>query len=98
MDCVEMRRILNYSSDKLLEAEEAHQHDGESDDVPVKITSSTYLFAICASVNSCNLGYDIGISTEIGRLIQDDFGLTRTSSVLSIQFSLLSVLYSHTFH
>lgn len=40
------------------------------------ITRSTYLYAACAAVNSCNLGYDIGISTTAGRLVQQDLNLT----------------------
>ena len=43
--------------------------------VPVTITKATYLFVVCASLNSCNLGFDIGVSTEAGRLIQNDMGL-----------------------
>jgi hypothetical protein len=51
-------------------------HDGNGGP-SVKITRSTYLFCLCAAVNSCNLGYDIGVSTEASKLIQDDLGLTR---------------------
>ena len=40
------------------------------------LSKSAKLFALCAALNSCNLGYDIGVSTEAGRLIQDDWGLT----------------------
>ena len=40
------------------------------------LSKSTKLFAFCAALNSCNLGYDMGVSTEAGRLIQDDWGLT----------------------
>jgi hypothetical protein len=43
----------------------------------VKLTRATILFAVCASVNSCNLGYDIGVSTEAGRLVQEDLGLSQ---------------------
>jgi len=39
-------------------------------------TSKTYLFAFCAALNSCNLGYDIGVSTNAGPRIQADFGLS----------------------
>lgn len=38
--------------------------------------SATLLFVACAALNSCNLGYDIGVSTDAGRLIQDDLELT----------------------
>jgi hypothetical protein len=41
------------------------------------LTRATIVFALCASLNSANLGYDIGVSTEAGRLIQDDLQLSR---------------------
>jgi hypothetical protein len=72
------------SDDKQLKMEQTahqgeHHHDDdfdfESADLP--ITRATFIFALCASVNSCNLGYDIGVSTEAGRLIQVEFGLSR---------------------
>jgi hypothetical protein len=53
------------------------EHHGDYGTAPVKITRSTYIYAFCAAVNSCNLGYDIGVSTEAGKLIQEDFDLTR---------------------
>ena len=53
------------------------------------ITRSTYLYAACAAVNSCNLGYDIGVSTDAGRLVQETFDLSvveRELFVASINF------------
>jgi sugar porter (SP) family MFS transporter len=44
---------------------------------PLTITRATFTFVACASLNSCNLGFDIGVSTEAGRLIQNDLGLSR---------------------
>lgn len=38
--------------------------------------TATLLFVSCAAVNSCNLGYDIGVSTDAGRLIQVDLDLS----------------------
>ena len=49
----------------------------ETTTTPVTITRATKLFVWCASLNSINLGFDIGVSTEAGRLIQNDMGLTR---------------------
>jgi hypothetical protein len=56
----------------------AGKHHGEDGEAPITITRSTYLFVLCASLNSANLGFDIGVSTEAARLIQNDMGLTRT--------------------
>jgi len=40
------------------------------------VTRHTYIYALCAALNSVNLGYDLGVSTNAGPLIQDDFGLS----------------------
>jgi sugar porter (SP) family MFS transporter len=37
---------------------------------------AVYLYSFCAALNSCNLGYDIGVSTNAGPLIQQDFNLS----------------------
>lgn len=41
-----------------------------------KVSRWNYIYAICAAINSCNLGYDIGVSTDLGLLITHQFGLT----------------------
>eukprot|EP00977_Amphora_coffeiformis_P018379 scaffold6438_cov181-Amphora_coffeaeformis.AAC.6 len=56
----------------------------ETTTTPVTITKATYLFVMCASLNSCNLGFDIGVSTEAGRLIQNDMGLSQLQRELFI--------------
>lgn len=42
----------------------------------LKITRATKLYAFCAALNSCNLGYDIGVNTGAGMLIQESMGLS----------------------
>ena len=50
----------------------AGEHRGDyGSSGPVRITSATYLYAFCAALNSCNLGYDIGVNTNAGHLVQD---------------------------
>lgn len=55
-------------------------HEGEfHNDVhttPIPITRATKIYALCAAVNSCNLGYDIGVNTNAGWRVQQDFDLT----------------------
>ena len=56
-------------------------HEGEhrldhGDIASLKITRSTKIFALCAALNSCNLGYDIGVNTGAGMLLQDSLGLS----------------------
>ena len=49
-----------------------------------RLTTATYIFAACAALNSCNLGYDIGVSTNAGGIIQRDLGLTDVQRELFI--------------
>ena len=35
-----------------------------------------YLFAGCAALNSCNLGFDIGVSSDVALELQDVLGLS----------------------
>jgi len=75
------------------------EHHGNFSDKSVKVTRSTVVFALCAALNSCNLGYDIGVSTRAGGLIQDDLGLTdfqRELFVGSLNFwSIFGAMFSH---
>lgn len=75
------------------------EHHGDFSGTSLKVTRSTVLFAACAALNSCNLGYDIGVSTNAGSLIQKDFGLTdvqRELFVGSLNFwSIFGSLFSH---
>jgi MFS family permease len=52
------------------------EHHEEYGDANIPLTRATKLYAFCASINSCNLGYDIGVSTEAGRLVQAYFNLS----------------------
>jgi MFS family permease len=64
-----------------------------------KVTRSTVIFALCAAVNSCNLGYDIGVNTNAGPKIQIYFDLTDVQLELllgSINFwSMFGALMAH---
>mmetsp|Transcript_9915 Transcript_9915/g.20844 ORF Transcript_9915/g.20844 Transcript_9915/m.20844 type:complete len:627 (-) Transcript_9915:159-2039(-) len=56
-------------------------HEGEhrydhGDISALKITRATKLYAFCAALNSCNLGYDIGVNTGAGMLVQSSLNLT----------------------
>jgi hypothetical protein len=60
-----------------------HTHPGEHHNdfaTNVAITRATKIFALCAAVNSCNLGYDIGVNTNAGVRVQQDFALSDTVS------------------
>ena len=56
-------------------------HPGEhrsdhGDEGALATTRSTQLFAFCAALNSCNLGYDIGVNTGAGMLVQSSLSLS----------------------
>jgi hypothetical protein len=53
-----------------------HPPNGRAAVPPGGITRSTVLFCFCAAVNSANLGYDIGVSTGAGKLVQQTFNLS----------------------
>jgi MFS family permease len=75
------------------------EHHGDFSDISIKITRATVIYTFCAALNSCNLGYDIGVSTNAGSLIQRDLGLTdvqREIFVGSLNFwSIFGSLFSH---
>jgi MFS family permease len=75
------------------------EHHGNFDASSVRVTRSTVVFALCAALNSCNLGYDIGVSTHAGGLVQKDLGLTdvqRELFVGSLNFwSIFGSMFSH---
>lgn len=75
-----------------------HHNDYESSTAMV-ITRATKIYALCAAVNSCNLGYDIGVNTNAGVRVQEDFELSalqRELFVGSINFwSMFGALFAH---
>jgi hypothetical protein len=70
-----MDRHLRHGSNPHLEQTHEGEHRGDFG-TDLKITRSTKLYAFCAALNSCNLGYDIGVNTGAGMLIQESMGLT----------------------
>ena len=47
---------------------EGEHHGDTGNGTPIIITKSVWIFVLCAALNSCNLGYDIGVSTDAGRI------------------------------
>lgn len=77
------------------------EHHGDYGSGSVPISGSVRLYSLCAAVNSLNLGYDIGVSTNLGPLIQEDFGLTDVQRELLIGslnfFAMFGALISYWF-
>mmetsp|Transcript_13596 Transcript_13596/g.16514 ORF Transcript_13596/g.16514 Transcript_13596/m.16514 type:complete len:553 (+) Transcript_13596:181-1839(+) len=57
----------------------------------VKVSRSTYIFAMCAALNSCNLGYDIGVNTSAGKLLQDGDSLGLSDRELELFMGSLNL-------
>lgn len=51
------------------------------------VTRATYIYALCAAINSANIGYDVGVNTQAGPLVQEDLQLT----VPQLEFFLGSI-------
>jgi len=62
------------------------------------ITPHLYLFVFCASLNSCNLGYDIGVNTSVSQLIQSSLSLSDVKLELFMGslnlFSMVGAIFS----
>lgn len=76
------------------------EHHGDSGSMEVPVSSSVRLYTMCAAFNSCNLGFDIGVSTNMGPLIQDDFDLSNLEREILIGclnfFAMFGALASST--
>ncbi|CAJ1911319.1 unnamed protein product [Cylindrotheca closterium] len=59
-------------------------HGDHSDGGTLQITRATYVYSICACLNSLNLGFDIGVTTNVGPLVEASFGLTTAQRELFV--------------
>jgi hypothetical protein len=85
---------------KLLKSHEG-EHHGDYGSAVIPITRSVKVFAFCAALNSCNLGYDVGVSTNAGKLIQEQWELSDQEREIFVGalnfFSIFGALMSHYF-
>lgn len=88
---------LSSVDDSYHEQEETLTHgQGEhrlDDGGVVELTKAVKIYTLCASLNSCIVGYDQGISTHISRLIQHEFGLTEWERGLYVAFLFLFMMW-----
>ena len=52
---------------------------------------ATCLFACCAALNSCNLGFDIGVTSDVGPSLAADASLGLSSAQLAAFFGALNL-------
>jgi hypothetical protein len=77
------------------------EHHDDFGAIEIPISKSVQMFAFCAAMNSCNLGYDVGVSTHAGQLVQkewdlSDFQLEFFIGFLNL-FSIFGALFSQYF-
>ncbi len=70
---------------------------GEGGKIP--ITKACYTFAFCAALNSCNLGYDIGVNTDAGPMLKRGMDLSNVefeifTGSLNL-FAMIGALFAH---
>ena len=80
--------LANPENPKLLQSHQG-EHRGDFGSVEVNVTKYTKLMAFCAALNSCSLGYDIGVNTCAGPLVKDYMGLSNIQ--LEIFFGSLNL-------
>ncbi len=85
----------------LLQSEPLLEDDDKltNSNAPPKITRANKLYAFCAALNSCNLGYDIGVNTGAGMLVQNSLVLSDVQLEVFMGslnlFAMVGALSSH---
>ena len=87
--------------DQQQEQHEATNNNNNNTDASIKITRAAKLYAFCAALNSCNLGYDIGVNTggvALENISLDNAGTDNRPTPLSCRrcrhFALLVLCFS----
>ena len=57
----------------------------------IPVTPHVFKFAMCAAMNSCNLGFDIGVNTSAGPLLQESKSLQLSELQLEILMGSLNM-------
>mmetsp|Transcript_38687 Transcript_38687/g.116205 ORF Transcript_38687/g.116205 Transcript_38687/m.116205 type:complete len:570 (-) Transcript_38687:451-2160(-) len=93
--------LPNPDNPKLEQTHEGEFREDHGESGPLPVTKATYLFAFCAALNSCNLGYDIGVNTDAGPKLQSSMGLTDVELEIFMGslnlFAMVGSLLSHFF-
>lgn len=72
---------------------------GEEEEDSFPLPHAVYIYAACAALNSCNLGYDIGVNTNAAIKLRDSMNLTNVQIEIFMGslnlFAMLGALGSH---
>mmetsp|Transcript_25347 Transcript_25347/g.37181 ORF Transcript_25347/g.37181 Transcript_25347/m.37181 type:complete len:595 (+) Transcript_25347:83-1867(+) len=83
----------------LTQTHEGEYRDDHGELPPVRVTRANKLFAFCAALNSCNLGYDIGVNTDAAMKLQNSMDLSDTQLEIFMGslnlFAMIGALCAH---
>lgn len=65
--------------------------DYDDQNYQVTLNRATKIFALCAALNSCNLGFDIGVTTSAGKLLQSENSLELNDEEISLFMGSLNL-------
>ena len=89
----------NEPTKPVLYASHEGEHQGDYGTSEVTLSTNVIIYVLCASINSCNLGYDIGINTDAGRLLQESMGISDMNLEIFLAslnlFAMFGALISH---
>ena len=92
-------QIIEDDDDTVQEQQQYAEASKSSQNSGHLITRSTKLYAFCAALNSCNLGYDIGVNTGAGMLLQESLELSDVQLEVFMGslnlFAMVGALSSH---
>lgn len=72
----ESSKSWNYGSPPQQQQQEEENLSIKSCDSSSSVTKYVYIYTLCAAINSCNLGFDIGVNTEASLLLKDSMNLS----------------------
>lgn len=68
---------IDYNNDAATTTAPFNSSSSTKDNYKTPITRYNYIFAFCAALNSCNLGYDVGVNTDAVKLVEESMNLSQ---------------------
>ena len=68
---------IDYNNDAATTTAPLNSSSSTKDNYKTPITRYNYIFAFCAALNSCNLGYDVGVNTDAVKLVEESMNLSQ---------------------
>jgi hypothetical protein len=94
--------VLERQQQNTLSLHQSHpgEHRHDFGDVPVTLMPQVTTWVLCAALNSCNLGYDIGLNASASSIVQNDLELSDIQLHLFLSsmnfFAILGALFAYT--